>query len=205
MPRFAGCMTCVALILGSISLSAQDKPRRSAGPPSIYAVTAVDAVAKELSLSDEQKKKLQALREEVQSATKMPTGEPQKTSLAMREAKRAEYVKTLESFRPKLAEILDATQLERLQQITWQSSGPIALQDPTLTKKLGLSTDQQHQVMVAILTNAEKMQGAGNLSKVQALREAREKEVMAVLTEDQKKQFDQLKGKPFDVALIRGR
>lgn len=204
MARFAGYATCI-LVWSSVSLMAQDPPRRGYGPPSIYAVTAVDAVATELSLTEEQKTKLQALRKEVQEATKTPTGEPQKMSLDMREAKRADYLKKLESFRPKLAGILDAGQLERLEQITWQSAGPIALQDPTLAKKLGLTTDQQHQVMVAILTNAEKMQGAGNESKVQKLREAREKEVMAALTEDQKKQLEQLKGKPFDVALVRGR
>jgi len=205
MARFAGCTTCIALVLSSVSGTAQDPPRKMYGPPSIYAVTAVDAVAKELSLTEEQKTKLQALRKEVQEATKLPTGQPQKTSLAMREARRTEYLQKIELFRPKLAEILDAAQLERLEQITWQANGPIALQDAPLAKKLGLTADQQHKVMVAILTNAEKMQNAGSEDKVQQLREVREREIMAALTEDQKKQLEQLKGKPFDVALVRGR
>lgn len=196
-------MIWTAMGLAASPLLAQPNGGR-AGQASmtIYQVAMTEAVQKELALMDEQKAKLQALSQEIREALGAPAGGEQNLSDDERARRRVENRKKLELFRPKLAEILSAAQGERLQQITWQNGGPLALEDSELARKLNLTKDQREKITASIRSHAEKTRRSGSLARVQELRVAREAEVMGLLTEEQKSTFEKLKGKSFDVSRI---
>ena len=59
----------------------------------------------------------------------------------------AEIQKTVgDKYMPKIAEILDKTQMTRLHQIAVQAAGPSTLKDAGVVKDLGLSKEQQDKL-----------------------------------------------------------
>jgi hypothetical protein len=103
--------------------------------------------------------------------------------------------------------VLTAEQKERLRQITLQRLGAIAFVDPLLQETLGL-TPGQKEVMLNMLkeTGAKvraAVQGADAEGKEAALALRKEQldKVLALLNDEQKAQWEQLKGKPFEVDL----
>jgi len=121
-----------------------------------------------------------------------------------------------------LTELLTKPQSKRLDEIALQLMGVRALSDTEVVKKLKLTSDQKKGVEDAFKAaddDRRKMfeeirSGGGGRNGFEAMREkfdeARKKgdaKVIAVLTADQKKQFDEMKGKPFEVdrrALLSG-
>jgi hypothetical protein len=121
-----------------------------------------------------------------------------------------------------LAELLTKPQSKRLDEIALQLMGVRALSDAEVVKKLKLTSDQKKGVEDAFKAAdddrrkmfEEMRAGGGGRDGLEAMREkfdeARKKgdaKVLAVLTADQKKQFDEMKGKPFEVdrrALLSG-
>ena len=121
-----------------------------------------------------------------------------------------------------LAELLTESQSKRLDEIALQLMGVRALSNDDVAKKLKLTSEQKKGVEDAFKTTdddrrkmfEELRSGGGGRSGLEAMREkfdeARKKgdaKVIAVLTADQKKQFDEMKGKPFEVdrrALLSG-
>ena len=113
-----------------------------------------------------------------------------------------------------LTELLTKPQSKRLDEIALQLMGVRALSDTEVVKKLKLTSDQKKGVEDAFKAaddDRRKMfeeirSGGGGRNGFEAMREkfdeARKKgdaKVIAVLTADQKKQFDEMKGKPFEV------
>lgn len=122
--------------------------------------------------------------------------------------KRAELAKESEKG---LSEFLTDEQSKRLDEIVVQLTGIRALSNEDIAKKLKLTSDQKGDIKEAFEsadTDRRKMfeearaSGGGFEGMREKMEEARRKtdaKVLAVLSDDQKKQFDGLKGKPFEV------
>jgi hypothetical protein len=120
--------------------------------------------------------------------------------------------------RAKIAEILLPHQLKRLTEIYVQQAGVGALQDEDIAKELGISDGQKAKLAEVQQANREAMgaqmrelyQGGGGdreaaRAKMDEMRKAGDAKVLAVLSADQQKKFEELKGKPFDMPEGAGR
>lgn len=190
-----------------------------------------EAVQKELNISDEQAGQLKSLNDDVreemrgafagvdfQGLRDLSQEEREKKMAEFREKSAAAQKKINDKVKPKLAEILNASQSERLQQIAWQAAGPQAYQDADLIAALKITKEQQDKLAAITKEYTDKQRelfprgGAGGgerpnfeeiQKKMRELGESRDKALSDVLTTEQREQFAKLKGKPFDVAQLR--
>ncbi len=112
----------------------------------------------------------------------------------------------------KVAEILDAKQMSRVKQLQLQRAGSMALFQPEIqtalkitpeqkTKLQGVQTEQREAMMQMFQSfqgqqpTPEQRQEIGK--KMEDMRTQGDTKMLAVLTSDQKKQFDGMKGAPF--------
>ncbi|MBI1309813.1 hypothetical protein GC176_00790 [bacterium] len=128
-----------------------------------------------------------------------------------------------------LSEFLSEDQIKRLDQIALQQRGLRALTDDDTGKKLGISAEQKTKIEAVFAAsdearrqmfqggrggdqNGDNQQGGrggrGNFDpaafaamreKMEEARKKTETDVLAVLTDAQKKQFDEMKGAPFEL------
>ncbi len=179
-----------------------------------------EAVQKDLALKEDQISKLKTLgesvREEMRTAFAGGFGgrDQSDEERAKAREKMAESMKKVnEKFQPKLDEILDATQRDRLKQISLQASGSQAYQNAEVIAALKISKDQQEKLAAVSKEHGDKTrelfgQGGGGgedaRTKLRELSESRDKALSEVLTAEQREQFTKMKGKAFDVAALRG-
>ena len=116
--------------------------------------------------------------------------------------------------REELAKILKPEQLKRLTEIYIQQAGIAALQDADVAEKLKITDDQKEKFAKVREENQtatrDAFRDAGEdrdaiRTKMADLRKQNEEKTLAVLTEDQKKQFEEMKGKKFDMPENAGR
>ncbi len=177
------------------------------GPPF---VVFREKVLDELKVSDEQREKLmQYVMEQV-----METGpflDSLKEAGPEREEKLKEHRKNAEAKLGKLlAEVLQPEQRKRLRQVTLQQEGPFALGQEDVRKELKI-TQQQMMKFTAIVKDLQEqaqslvkeVQAGGNPEeirpRIEKLRKDHAQKLEAVLTDDQKKQWKELLGQPFDL------
>lgn len=147
--------------------------------------------------------------------------EERRAKMAELQKKGAENTaKVVAKFQPQLKEILSETQYTRLQQIYWQSSLDAALADPEVIKAIDLTKEQQDKIAAVGKEMGDKIREAfgggrggagggggagagGGFAKIQELNKERETKTLDVLSAEQKDKFASLKGKAFDVALLR--
>jgi hypothetical protein len=112
------------------------------------------------------------------------------------------------------AEFLKPEQLKRLHQIELQQRGAMALSDPVVVKKLGITEEQTTKVKSILADQQSEMQeirqAGGNdfqamMPKITALRKETNTKVMGIMTEDQKKTWKEMTGEPFEVIQQPGR
>jgi hypothetical protein len=166
-------------------------------------------VQKDLKVSDEQKQKLaKRLQATVQDARQFFE--------KLGDRKPEEREKALHSYRQKVQEHLAAflegllkdEQLKRLRQLELQHQGPYALAArPDLGKELKI-TDEQRKQFMAVIQGMEikiqplikKAQSGGNPQeigpKIKKIRKEHEGKIEALLTDAQKKQWKEIRGKP---------
>jgi Spy/CpxP family protein refolding chaperone len=109
----------------------------------------------------------------------------------------------------KLAEILLPHQMKRLNEIYIQQLGIAALQNEEIAGKLKITDDQKKKMEEVTTANRQEMgaqmrelfQGGGDQirEKITAMRKKADEKVLAVLTGAQKKEFEDMKGKPFEM------
>jgi hypothetical protein len=174
------------------------------------------AVQKEVGVKPDQAEKIKDItadvREEFMSAMAAAGGggAGQDASPEEREkmrAKMAEVRKTVnDKFLPKLKEALDATQIKRVHEIAIQAAGAQALQDPGVQNDLKVTAEQKDK-LVSINKDFQKQLAEvprqERMTKMQELNEEQLAKSTEVLTKDQQAQFASMKGKPFDVKLLR--
>jgi hypothetical protein len=107
----------------------------------------------------------------------------------------------------KVPQLLSPDQLRRFKQIARQFIGPLAFSDPEVVEALHLSADQRNQIR-AILDEADYAatefgpHGGSRIGAEQsseAKRRALER-ILAVLSAEQRRNWDDLMGKPFRFA-----
>jgi hypothetical protein len=123
------------------------------------------------------------------------------------------------------AGILTEPQQRRLQQLTWQNRGVSVFTDPNLVKALSMTEGQQHMVLNILEDSGKKLreilkgeaaEGEADLDpperpagppsdeqkeRIAALRKEAFDKVLAMLGEEQRQKFEELKGPPFEVNL----
>jgi hypothetical protein len=196
----------------------------------IFFVAGNEAVQKEIGVDSAAASKLQRIVEEYRqdmrtenerggiSFQALQNLKPEERDKRMKEinGKRAAIIKKLnEKFVPQLKEALSAPQFERLQQIGWQAGGSQAVAtDPQLARELELKNDQIEKI-AAINMEYQRRQrelftpGGGDIeaafTKLLELNRERDGKALALLTKDQQAKLMILKGKAFDLALLRPR
>jgi beta-lactamase regulating signal transducer with metallopeptidase domain len=117
---------------------------------------------------------------------------------------------------PELKKLLTPEQFTRLRQINWQSEGVAALYDPAIEEALEITSDQQKQLSDLNYENQRKQirllnprDGEPRITndeiqkKGAELNAERDRKINEILTKSQQDKFSELKGKPFDLALLR--
>jgi hypothetical protein len=170
-----------------------------------------DKVQEEIKLSQEQKQKLgERFQETVQDAMQFF----QKLDGLKPEAREKELGSYREKAQEKLATFLKRTlkldQLTRLWQLERQQQGLFALGQPEIGKELKISDKQRNQ-FVAVVQEMERQiqplmkeaQSGGNpqeiMPKVMKIRQDHEGKIEAILTDSQKKQWQEMLGKRLDL------
>jgi Spy/CpxP family protein refolding chaperone len=220
-------LTLSALLLAlalTSSASAQFNLRGMKFPASLQNVFMLggDAVQKELSISEEQKKSLSELSDqlradalEIFSSLQDLTPEEQKEHMP-------ELMKMIgekgSAMQEKIDKMLDAKQKARLKELSLQNRGATALEDDELVAALKI-TDEQKQKLADVREEGNKLieqamqalrggGGGGDAGearrKLGAMRKELTDKAMAVLTPEQLKEFDKLKGAKFDFPPQRG-
>jgi hypothetical protein len=202
------CKTVVllglALLLAEPS-AAQDKDKKKGNRGGGFGVVGLltnESVQKELKLGDEQIEKAKKAAEELrgkfrEDAAKLKDATP---------AERAEFVQKVSDEAYKvLNDVLKPEQVKRLKQIELQQTG---LSSPAAQKALKLTDEQKEKVKKIAEETTQKRreimkeaQGdfKGAMEKVATLtKESHEKEG-AVLTDEQKKQWKEMTGEPFQI------
>lgn len=189
----------LGLVLGLTSMAWGQDRQQPKEPPALGPVLSNPDVQKELKLSEEQIGKLKDALGKVWEKFTRDFGKNQQMSFEELMQKRKEISK---DGNKAIAGVLDAKQLKRYKQIEWQMAGIGALGDPELQTELKLR-DEQKKKLDGIFADFEKkmyeMTKNREVSreKYRAAGQDAEKKANEVLTEDQKKNFEELKGSPF--------
>jgi Spy/CpxP family protein refolding chaperone len=167
------------------------------GPPSMVRIAGNEKVQEALKVSDDQKSKIEKINEESRSAMReqfQGGGRPDPEKMRKMRDEETE----------KLDKVLDEAQQKRLMGIFVQVMGAGAVMDPAVGKAIGLTDDQKSKLREAMGPPPEGRAAGGQ--GFQERREKMEKEVMSVLTEDQKSKLESLKGEKVDIdpASLRG-
>ena len=166
-----------------------------------------ESVQKELKLTDEQKTKInelrQSAREKMQEIFQADQAERQQKMQALNQENR----KALET-------ILNAEQGKRILEIVYQQRGAMAFADPEVAKALNLNEEQQGKVKTTTEEMAAAMrelftQGQAPdeeaRKKMDELRKSTGEKLVALLTPEQKTKWTALQGEPFKGEIRFGR
>jgi len=169
-----------------------------------------DKLLDELKVSDDQKEKLmQQAMEQITETGPFLNSWPE--AREEREQKLNEHRKNA---REKLAkhvnEVLQPGQLTRLRQVTLQQEGGFALGQEDVRKDLKISEEQLQKIMAimqelqkkveALIKEAQSGVNAEQIGpNIEKLRKEHAKKLEAVLTDDQKKKWDELLGPSFEL------
>lgn len=175
----------------------------------------VEEVRTELDLMEEQTDALKTLGEEVRP----PRPEGGTNFREMSEEDRASFFEKMQKQREemtskaneKLEEVLMPDQMERLEQIRIQAMGVRALTDAEVIKALTITSEQQDEfksVGEELRDKMREMFSSGNRENIRETMEQMgkdmEKKMMGVLTSEQSKKFEEMKGEKFEMPERRG-
>ena len=188
------------------------------GGGGLLSLLRVEEVRKEIKLDETQEELVKVVEDEVR-------GDQPERRFDFREAtekerekyfaeRRARAEKQAKAANGMLATVLSKDQMKRLTQINIQLQGVSALSDADVAKKLKLTDKQRQQISKTQRESSDEVRSkmreifqggsrGGNFeeirAKMTALRTEADKKVLAVLTTQQQKQFDEMKGKKFDM------
>ncbi|MCC9603408.1 hypothetical protein LOC67_22900 [Stieleria sp. JC731] len=171
---------------------------------------------------DEVKEEIDLLPDQEEAVGKIEEGRPrmerpERGADVDRDAMREQFEKFREEMTAfdkkateQLEEVLDPMQLERLQQIEVQTMGIRALQIDRVATALKLSDADKKKIEETIQSGTQDMMSSmremfqsgdreGIREKMESARKELEDKVMGNLTSEQKKEFEELKGKPFEM------
>lgn len=157
-------------------------------------------IQKELSLTDDQVTKLQALAPQPGGGQQDMTDE--------------ERAKQREELQKKINDVLNPAQEQRVKEIQLQVRGTRALTSDEVVKELGLSAKQVADIEAALdVPRPQQQQGGAQpsdeerqkmMAEFQKAREAANAKALAVLTPAQKAKWEKMLGKKFEMPMMGG-
>jgi hypothetical protein len=164
-------------------------------------------VRKELALSPQQLTKISELVRKLRDKHK-PDLEGLRYEGPEGRDKMIELMKTISSeIIHQLDGVLTPTQVKRLKQIRYQAQGLLALLDPEVEQRLGLTTDEKQKIealsqemleeLHEVLNSKSDFQDA--LKRIAEVRNQSLRKALSVLNQKQHAAWDDLIGKPFDL------
>ncbi len=180
------------------------------GADAIIGLLRVDAVKVEIELTPDQDEacaKLMQPGERPQINFREMSEEERQEAFAKMQKEREERVKKQQE---QLEEVLLPQQMDRLKEIALQLRGVRALADDDVAKELKITAAQktkleevQEQIGQEMRSKMQELFQSGDRDAMREaftkMREESETQVLAVLTGDQKTQFEKMKGKKFDM------
>jgi Spy/CpxP family protein refolding chaperone len=177
------------------------------GPAPMVLLATVDTVQDALKLSDEQKEKVKTINDEMRDAMRKELengGRPDREKMR----------KVMDEASEKLNNVLDATQQKRLMGIFVQVNGAAAVMNPTVAKELNITDEQRDKLREAMgpppggrgegKGEAKgEGKGGGGAGSFRERREKMDKEVMAILTSEQQKKLEEMKGEKVEVDMSK--
>ncbi len=173
-----------------------------------------EPVQTELKITPDQKTKLEAIsqayRDEMRELVPFGEGVSREDTRAKMEENREKLAQLGRDTEKKVDELLNADQQKRLNEIALQASGPEALRREDVASKLKLTPEQKQKIEQLLDEQAEKRREAfgqdnGGREALDRIREETDKQVAAILTDEQKTQWKEMQGKEFDLASLRQR
>lgn len=194
--RLGLCVALFALLAGSQPAFAQAQGQgrgRGMGGAMRLRLLSVAEVQTALKLDDEQKSKIGKINAD------LPTGGDFRNLSEEERTKRREKYTAAEQ---EAVKVLTPEQTERLDQISLQVRGASALTDEKVAEKLKITADQKQKLEDIQRETRQKMgeifQGGGdreaNMKKFTELRDESNKRSLAVLSDEQRGQFEKMQG-----------
>lgn len=180
---------------------------RGGGGQLVSSLLAMKEVQKELGMSDQQIDEIAGPASEINDEMRS-----EMRAIMMGGGDRAELeelISDLQEEEKELVDKLDKKQQKRLQQLQYQRMGESMFLDKDVQSSLDLNDDQISEIEDAMQASQDKMrqifmdaQGSGDMSGIREAmasnREELAEDVDSVLTEDQRAEVKELKGKPFE-------
>jgi hypothetical protein len=224
-------VAALAVVVGISSLnvaSAQQRGRGGAGGrgmgmapgADVLFLLTLEPVQKELKLTEAQTTTVREAGEQLQSEIRETYSGLQDLSQEERREKmqelRGEVEKKVKELRAKVDTTLDASQKDRLKQLVLQRRGVLqSLQDAEVATALKL-TDEQKKKVETLVADSRPGRGQGGAAaggggdraamreRFAALQKERNEKALAILTAEQKSEFEKLQGAKFDFPAGRG-
>lgn len=180
------------------------------GGGGLFSLTQVAEVQAELKIDEDQKMELEAIGKEMSDARRalMPAladgGRPDMAKMRELMPKMAEMQTKYEG---KLEEVLDPKQMDRLLGLFVQRDEIRTLSNAIVAAKLKITDEQKAELAKIEKANGEAMMsafsggggGGGDMrEKFQAMRKENEEKTMGILTAEQKKTMEDMKGAKFE-------
>ncbi len=217
-------VSCLFLMMSLLSANAWAQPGRGRGMGGMMSRAMLlmnEDVQKELELSDRQLDELQSVLEAVRPGG--PGGQGGQRGERGARGERGERGQggggqALREAEEKALKILDEDQRERLLGIYLWVARANAFTDEEVAKRVGIADDVKEKIAEIIQSSREEMRGmmqdlrdsGADMEEIQSemrkFQEDLEKDVLDLLSRDQRAKVDQLKGKKFELQLFgRGR
>jgi len=210
------------VLLLTSSASAQFRGMRF--PPSLQNIFMLrgEAVQKELNVTDEQKKTLSELAAQLQAEAMEIISGLQDLSPEEQKEHMPELMKMVgdkgKEIQEKVDKVLDQKQLARMKELSLQSRGAAALEDDEVAAVLKISDEQKTKLIEVREEGSKKMEeamaalrgggGGGDAGdmrkKMMDMRKELGDKALAVLSTEQKEQFEKMKGAKFTFPPQRG-
>jgi Spy/CpxP family protein refolding chaperone len=208
----------IAAMLAQAAMAQREEGRRERGgrgmfgPPSIARLATMEKVQEVLKLSDEQKEKINKINDDMRA-------EFRKMFEGNEAPDREKMIKMRDDTTAKVNEVLDDGQKKRLMGIFVQVAGAGAVMDPAIGKEIGITDEQRTKLRDAVgppregrrpdgppPEGKEGREGRREGGSFREMRERMDKEIMAVLTDEQKQKLESLKGEKVDIDMseLRG-
>jgi hypothetical protein len=201
----------IALLAGPALAQGQGRGFGMFGGGGISMLIGNESVQKELKLDDGQVEKAKDLAAKNMEKFTAARGEFQNLDQEERRTKMQALGKEInESTVKAVGEFLKPEQIARLHQISFQTRGAMAFNDPEVAKKLSLTDSQKSEIQTIVTdSNAEMRQifqdsqddREAAMKKVSELRKETLTKVTAKLNDEQQKTWKEMIGSPFELKL----
>jgi Spy/CpxP family protein refolding chaperone len=171
-----------------------------------FGLLTIPEVQREINLTQQQWQQLQQVMAE-QREQMMPLMQQMRDATPEQRRKLMEQM--MQQWDQALGKVLQPNQKARLRELQLQAEGPSALARPDVAKELNLNEEQKRTVSEILGQYRQKQmqlwQQAGSpgtnrqamMQQMQQLRQQMDKELLAVLTDQQQEQWKKMQGKPF--------